>query len=227
VGGAFAFDPADFRPVANRDGRFVPLLVETNRERVARNGAVYPARHLDWGRLERGTEPGRSSAWPGAEPAPEYTPHADWAMDERHRTIEVAIPWGLLNVGDPSSLAVIDDDPSTRQVETSRTEGIGLLAWATRVAAFRADSLGPSSPGFHGRVARADAQFLGPPGTTQSYDGKGVRVTTPPGSSYLWNGWEMPITHERIKKSARWVRDAFEGMEAREQRNRTDSNAGG
>jgi len=209
VNGVPVADRAPFRPVANEDGRYAPLLLETNRERVSKSGRVYPAQHLDWGRLARGEEPA----------------NADWALDPAAGTIEIALPWGLLNVGDPSSLAVIDDDPSTPAVETSRTSGIGLLAWGTRARAFRADSLGPALPGFRGRVGGRDVQILGPPGTTQTHGNQGVRVVTPEGASYVWNGWEMPITQERIKRSSRFIRDAYEGMEAREKRTDSESNA--
>ena len=52
-------------------------------------------------------------------------------MDDAKRTIEVAIPWGLLGIGDPSSLAAIDDRDGSPEIETTRTPGIALLAWAT------------------------------------------------------------------------------------------------
>src|SRR5262249_3049662 len=39
---------APLRPVRNADGRYIPLIIETNRERVSRSGVFYPARHLDW-----------------------------------------------------------------------------------------------------------------------------------------------------------------------------------
>ncbi|HTM01363.1 MAG TPA: hypothetical protein VL503_09615, partial [Candidatus Omnitrophota bacterium] len=100
--GAFVVDRAPFRPVANDDGRYVPLLIETNRERVARNGTVYPALHLDWGRLSYGAE--RAPAGAAAQDSSvAYDPHAEWCADRAHGVIEVAIPWGLLNVSDPSS----------------------------------------------------------------------------------------------------------------------------
>jgi hypothetical protein len=101
-------------------------------------------------------------------------------------------------------------------VETSVTPGIGILAWATSAPGFEADSLGPATPG-GGRAARPEeCQFLGPPGTAQSISRHEVTVTTPADRSYLWNGWNLPMTWERIKRSAPAVRDAFKGMEARE-----------
>jgi len=212
--GAFVANRAPFRPIANDDGRYVPLLIETNRERVARDGTVYPARHLDWGRLSYGAE----RPAPGAtrrDPIVAYDPHAEWCADPARGVIEVAIPWGLLNVSDPSSRAVVDDDPKTRVTETSPTTGIGFLAWATSARGLAADSLGPVERGAR-PVRPRERQLLGPPGTTQVPRGEEVHVTTPPAASLLWNGWDQPITRERPKESASIVRRAFEGMEARE-----------
>ncbi|HXF58211.1 MAG TPA: hypothetical protein VN539_00130 [Candidatus Saccharimonadales bacterium] len=199
---------APLRPVANEDGRFLPLLIETNRERVSRSGTFYPALHLDWGRLELGREPGDA-----------YDPHADWAVG--NGTIEFALPWGLLNVGDPSSRSVLDDRSGTSEVEVTRTAGIGLLAWATKPFAFRADSTGPGRTGPASRVTPRDVQFLGAPGTTQSVVGQEIRITSPETQSYSWKGWDVPMISERIKKSARFIRETFEGMDARDQQNQT------
>jgi hypothetical protein len=213
---------APYRPVANEDGRYIPLIIETNRDRVAQDGTRYPARHLDWGRLEFGREPERAAVWPGAVPSYAYDPHAEWTMDDAKRTIELAIPWGLLNVGDPSSRSVLDDKSGTPEIEVTRTSGIGLLAWGTALPGFRADSLGPARSA---RVEGKSVQFLGAPGTTQVTAAQEVRITSPETASYVWNGWEVPIISERIKKSARLVRETFEGMDARDQRSQSDLDA--
>ena len=209
-GAEFAPNRAPYRTSANHDGRFLPLLVETNRERVSRTGEVYPARHLDWGRLSRGRD-----ATPTGRGALPYNPHADWFFDRERRVIEIAIPWGLILVSDPSSRAVVDDARGTSATESTPTSGIGFLAWATSAKGFAADSLGPARSG--ARPARPEeCQFLGPPGTNQSIVQQRINVTVPPGQSFLWNGWETPITRERVKQSAVFVRKAFEGMESRE-----------
>jgi hypothetical protein len=117
---------------------------------------------------------------------------------------------------------VLDDREGTPEVECSPTQGIGLLAWATTAKGFRADSLGPATAS-KPRPAPPDAVFfLGPDGTTQTIEGNDVMVSTPTAASYLWNGWEMPITKERVKRSAIAVRQTFEGVEAREERQRSE-----
>jgi hypothetical protein len=89
-----SFLRAPYRPVANDDGRYLPLLIETNRERVSRAGQFYPAQYRNAGRLEYGREPSPRIAWPGAEPGAAYDPHAEWRMDAGRRALEIAIPWG-------------------------------------------------------------------------------------------------------------------------------------
>ena len=199
-GERFAINRSPFRPVANDDGRYAPILIETNRERVARDGTFYPARHRDWGRLAGGSGP-----------------DAEWGWNERAGILEIAIPWGLLTIGDPSSRAVIDDRDGTREIEVSETSGIGLLAWAVQGPGIRADSLGPGVPGA-APIGANRIRFLGPGGTTQTIADEYVTTMTPPTSTYSWKGWDAPITEEHAKRSAGIIERAFEGMEAREDR---------
>lgn len=109
--GGFDRHRAPLRPVANENGAYVPLWIETNRERVARDGTLYPARHLDWGEL---------------------LPNVEWTWNPERTAVEVSLPWGLLGIGDPSTRSVIDDRPGTEEIEVTRGSGIGLLAWAVR-----------------------------------------------------------------------------------------------
>lgn len=110
------------RPVPRDDGRFDPLLVITNRVRLARDGRVIPARGTDRGRLRAATA--------GASIA------ADWAFDAAAGLLEVRLPWGLLNVTDPSTLTVVDDSGTGWPPRTRRTEGlrIGVATWRKGVA---------------------------------------------------------------------------------------------
>ncbi|MGH7681072.1 MAG: hypothetical protein ACRENN_03695 [Candidatus Eiseniibacteriota bacterium] len=229
-GKTFEWNTAPFHPVTNRDGLYTPLLIETNRERVGHEGTRYPAQHLNWGRLERGTEPpvAALAGWSDGDSGRAYDPHAEWQADPVQGVIEVAIPWGLLNVGDPSTHAVVDDKGGSRETETTRTSGIGLLAWATTAPGFVADSTGPSLPKA-APAPLAQCAFLGPLGTKQLAVNKGLKLTqivAPDSAVYLWNGWNAPITKEHVKRSAGRVRQAYEGMEARESSSRTDRDGG-
>ena len=222
-GDTLAVHEAPLGPVANDDGLYLPLIVSVNRVRVSRTGEVYPAIHLDRGRLARGREarPGRGAR---GDSLRDYDPGAEWWLDRARGVIEIALPWGLLDVGDPSSLAVLDDRPGTDEIEVTRTGGIGLLAWATRIAGARADSLGPSRAGAR-RARPSDCQFVGGAGTTQSVAGNQVSVTSPDSISHLWNGWQRPITEERVKRSADTVRRAFEERASRDARYQGQFNA--
>jgi hypothetical protein len=191
---------APLRPVANENGEYLPLWVETNRERVARDGTITKAQYVDWGELSKSSDRTRTSAH-DADTTFAYDPKAEWMWNAAGTRVEIALPWGLLGVGDPSSHSILDDQPGTPEIEVSRTGGIGLLAWA----------------------ARDDeaVQAIGPPGTRNRKQGNTLTISTPASASYSWKGWEMPITHERAKRSAIHVGRAFEGMESREEsRNR-------
>ncbi len=211
------------RTEANDDGLYAPLMININRERFSATGVVYPGHDLDTGRLALGRERTQMGA-SGGDSARGYDPGAEWWINRTLGVIEVALPWGLINVGDPSRLAFLDDVPGTDDVETTTTGGIGLLAWATRAPGFRADSLGPTRVGAR-RARRTQTQFLGPDGTRQLTVGQHVQIVSPDSISYLWNGWEQPITQERVKASAEIVRNAFNEMGSRESRAYREFNA--
>ena len=73
-------------------GTFDSLFVATNRFRVARDGRTFPARGVNRGRLTYGRAAESSLA--------------DWFVDPSG-LVEVRLPWGLLNVTDPSSRTVL------------------------------------------------------------------------------------------------------------------------
>jgi hypothetical protein len=90
------------RPVITRDrsdARFDSLFIITNRARFGRNGAFFPAKGYDRGRLLYGTE-ARSTL-------------ADWYFDQRAGLLELRISWDLLNVTDPSSRTILVDRDTT------------------------------------------------------------------------------------------------------------------
>jgi len=75
------------------DPRWDSLRVETNRWRIGRDGTVYPASTSQRNRLlfARQSE----------------TTLADWYADPTERVIEARVPWGMLEVLDPSSRLVL------------------------------------------------------------------------------------------------------------------------
>jgi len=99
-------------------GRFVPLLLETNRERFGRDGTRYPALRTERGALRFGS----------LDPAsPAFDTRTDVAVGRETGTIELRLPWTLLNVADPSSRRVLHDEAG---LETIATEGFRIYAFA-------------------------------------------------------------------------------------------------
>ena len=149
-------------------GRFVHLTFETNRERIARDGTRYPAIAVDRGALLYGT----------LDPAaPGFDTRADVAIGASTGTVEMRIPWRVLNVTDPSSRRVLhreaEDDPSSGTVETG----------GFRIYAFAVD---PSEPS-RGPISRLPAA--------------GVRAPL-----YTWSTWETPRYRTEPKRGIDRVR---------------------
>lgn len=148
------------RPVNRTDGRWDSLLVIVNRARYGRDGAFFPARLHDRGRLRHGTLAQSSLS--------------DWYWDREARLVEIRLPWALLNVTDPSTRRVAFEFSREEEFGTAVTEGLRVGAVvtegsgrraavlpATRNGRWRADELRPWSwpewtePRFHWRLKPA------------------------------------------------------------------------
>lgn len=103
-----------YDPAAARDGApvfsperpgagFVPLRLETNRERIARDGTRIPAIVWSRGALRFGSLDPSSEA---------FDTRTDVSISVATGSIEVRIPWGLLNVADPSSHRILHQETS-------------------------------------------------------------------------------------------------------------------
>lgn len=151
------------RSVARRDAVFDTLYIMTNRPRYRRDGSVIRATGLNQGRLRFGRTAEHSLA--------------DWWVDATAGMLQVRIPWGLLNVGDPSSRQVLTDaavdglPPMVRPIET--TEGIraAVVVW---------------SPG---PTVRWTLPARSPEGTLR-FDGI---------APWAWPTWETPEWHTYLK----------------------------
>jgi len=94
-----------WRSSRNEDGMFTEMLAETNRRRVGRDGAVYPAITYSRSVLRYGTM---------APDSPSYDDLVDWSDNAREGFIEGRIGWNLLNVTDPSTRQVLQDPVPAR-----------------------------------------------------------------------------------------------------------------
>jgi hypothetical protein len=144
------------------DGRFDPMFVITNRARFGRDGMFFPAQGYDRGQLSFGTESARSLA--------------DWYADSASGLIEIRLPWGLLNVTDPSSRTVLFDEPGQAGGEfgTAVTDGFRFAALLYR----KGGSAAPVAtlPQAEGREWRSSAF-----------------------RTWAWPTWEQPVSHSRLK----------------------------
>jgi hypothetical protein len=150
------------RPAASRartDGAWAPMEVITNRARFGRDGTFFPARGVDRGKLRYGTEATSTLS--------------DWWYDEARGTIEVRIPWGMLNVTDPSTRTVLHDPTGHSDFAVTQTDGV--VVGATRYARGPRPTVMSSTPTIAGEWQAS--QFR----------------------PWTWPAWEEPTWHARLK----------------------------
>jgi hypothetical protein len=167
-----------YRSVRNSIGDFTEIRVFTNRDRFGRDGTHYPPKGYSRSPMRRGS----------LDPlSPDYDTLADWYESPAGDFVEARIPWGLLNVADPSSRQVIHEDSRRRgQAGTKTTEG------------FR----------FHLLSLAAEK------GTLQVVDRlpRSASPTLAEYPVYSWQGWESPTYHLAIKDSYRILKDALQAI---------------
>lgn len=113
-------------------GFFLPLFFEANRERFARDGTRHPPEIWERGRLRFGSLDPTS---------PLFDTRADVAIGA-DGAIEIRLPWGLLNVTDPSTHQVLHAEGGAW---TRTTEGFRVYALALDAGALPLDRL-PRDP---------------------------------------------------------------------------------
>jgi hypothetical protein len=160
-----------YQSVDNSDGIFVMQKTESNRMRIGRDGTVFPAHQQEIGWLKKGSQDRNS---------PAFDSMAEWTSGPGF--IEARIPWGLLNVTDPSSRAIV----STPEGLAKGPEGVPVTDGFRFVfAAYAGDAF--SSKALQNTI-------LPPPE-------KGV-VPQPP--LFTWKTWEEPSWHS-FKKQAYYI----------------------
>jgi hypothetical protein len=183
IGVVAAYEPyaaIDGGPVASpilergKAAPFVPLLFEANRERIGRDGTRYPAIVVDRGTLRYG------SLDPRAE---DFDTRTDVAVGAGSGTIELRLPWALLNVTDPSSRRVLHQETvHEAPLDTVRTEGI-------RVYAFTVDRRHPDRR----PLSRLPAAGFKAP-------------------LYAWEPWDTPRYVMEPKAGAARIREAYDAL---------------
>jgi hypothetical protein len=159
-----------FRTVANGAGKWDSVVAVPNRRRVGRDGRIYPAISYNRNRLAYARQ--------------SETSLADWYADTAKGVIEVRLPWGLLQVVDPSSRTVLFGTGPKDEVAAGRpTDGFRFVV----------ESYDPSRPGLGGdRLPRAHAAtgFAEP-------------------TTWSWPTWEIPTWHAEVKPLFAEMKRAF------------------
>jgi hypothetical protein len=147
------------------DGRFDSLFVITNRSRFTRDGRFIPAQGYNRGRLRYGTE--RRSTL------------SDWYWDKTAGMLELRLPWGLLNVSDPSTGTLLYEQSDTGDIGTAHSDGIRV---GVAVVGRRRTAAG--EPALIAALPRVDAE------------GRWHAAQFP---AWQWPAWSVPRYHQRLK----------------------------
>jgi hypothetical protein len=181
----------NWRPTVTDTGVFESQIIEPNRRRFGRDGRYFPPQRYDRGILRYGS----------LDPtAPDYDSLAQWHVNLRTNTIDLRIPWGLLNVTDPSSFKIVAGLERDGTVRTVDTPGFLLAAFSYQpVAAARlrpimeqGHPIADALPGMSGPTAILGAAL----------------------KEYRWAGWGRPRYEVRVKDSYELVRRAFQSFSA-------------
>lgn len=146
------------RTVANEIAQWDSLVVVPNRRRIGRNGQIYPAISYNRNRLLYAPQ-SRSSL-------------TDWFADPASGVIEVRLPWGMLQVVDPSTRSVLVGNDAAGVAIGAPTDGFRFVV----------ESYDPAKP-------QAGADHL-PRGTVSGF-------ANPP--TWTWSTWEVPQWHAEVK----------------------------
>ena len=156
-------------PVNSDLGAWVMMQNRVSNRRISKDGKRYfPSRVFTMSRLKFGSlDPNR----------PDYSSLADFFFQDSG--VELRIPWGLINVTDPSSKNVLWMDGDS---VTKKTNGIGLL-----VASYK-----PEADSLAARMTGKDVNHT---------DSLPAELSAAQIKTYSWKGWETPIFHTYLKKS--------------------------
>lgn len=146
----------NFRPELRDEGRFVDMVVETNRARYGRDGSYFPGQRYSRSILRYGS---------GNYNDPHYDSLAEWYFDPGTAAILVRIPWAKLLVTDPSSRRVWAGFNNGTTL-TATAPGIQLSAFALQEngdpAQISATSLLSAFPSPAGTAIQGPAQMTWP-----------------------------------------------------------------
>jgi hypothetical protein len=157
------------RPEISDQGAWVIMQNKTNERRISKDGKrFYPSHVFSMSNLRFGTLDSKH---------PLYNSLADFFYIGNR--IEIRIPWGLINITDPSSKMVLWKDNNS---EIRKTEGIKIIA-----ASYKPENgqISAKGTGLKNNITDCLPQEL-----------KVENIKT-----YSWEEWETPLYHIYIKDS--------------------------
>ncbi len=167
----YVYNPA-VRIVGNDLGQWDSLVVVPNRRKIGRDGTIYPALSYNRNRLLHSRESDNSLA--------------DWFANATTGVIEVRLPWGMLQLVDPSTRSVLFGNTSAGKVSGATTDGFRFVV----------ESYDPSNPRSAGdKLPRV-------PGTSNFGE--------PP--TWTWPPWETPQWYAQVKPLFAAMQRTFAGI---------------
>jgi hypothetical protein len=163
---------AAVRVVANDLGQWDSVVVVPNRRRIGRDGKIYPAISYNRNRLLHARESDNSLA--------------DWFANPASGVIEVRIPWGMLQVVDPSTRSVLFSNTKDGYVSGATTDGFRFVV----------ESYDPSKPRSGGDTLPRGAG--------------GVGFADIP--TWTWPTWQTPEWHAEVKPLFGAMKRTFGGI---------------
>ncbi|MDI3290387.1 hypothetical protein [Polyangium sp. 15x6] len=162
-----------YRTAPNDDGLFNPVRTITNNSFWYQGEMLAPIIWQSTGQFRTGLEAERSTS--------------NFWFSLADGTLEVRIPWTLLNVTDPSQRLVVDDHvpgPKTKEVEltTTKTPGFGIMVATLGGAEEKEGQVTDTLP----RAQKIDTSWVLPAAEVVSY---------------TWAEWEIPTYHAYRKRS--------------------------
>ncbi|HUU15344.1 MAG TPA: tetratricopeptide repeat protein [Terriglobia bacterium] len=178
-----------WRAAVTDSGRFEPQLSEPNRRRFSRDGKYFPPDRYERGVLRQGSL---------SPQAPNYNSLAGWNANVQTNSIDLRIPWSLLNVTDPSSFKVMVGMERDGTVITADTPGFALVAFSYQP---REGVQNRPIMEQHHPIADALPGMAGP-----------TQILATALKSYRWVGWNTPQYSLRLKASYSILQKAFQAL---------------
>ncbi len=180
-----------WRATLSDTGSFEAQIIEPNRRRFGRDGRYFPPQRYERGLLRSGSlDPAASN----------YDSLATWNANLKTNTIDLRIPWNLLNITDPSSHQAVAGLQRDGTVETMDTVGLNVVVFSyqpreallMRPIMEQGHPIADSLPGMESATAMSN-EALRP---------------------YRWVGWNVPRYQLRLKASYEILRQALRSLPA-------------